>query len=182
MFLSAKDFGNYGTVFHIAEENLLTVLRERLAKAQLDEEKRKLIRKAFVKSIQSPKGRTLPKADKLRVFEFDPTIRAQEDVKDHEGKVIISKGTQINPLDVSKLRENLLFFDGADQKQVAWAKNHEGRWILANGRPLDLEESEQKAVYFDQGGYLSARLGIQALPAKVKQGSKKLIIEETPCF
>jgi conjugal transfer pilus assembly protein TraW len=182
MLLSAKDFGTYGTTFSIAEEDLLLVLRERLAQTQWDEEKRDQIRNAFVKRIEVPKGRQLLKAEKLRVFEFDPSIVLQEDIKDHEGKAIVYKNTHINPLEFSVLREDLLIFDGTDISQVAWAKSQQGRWILANGKPLDLEDREQRPVYFDQGAYLSLKLGIRALPAKVKQESQKLVIEEMPCF
>ena len=180
--LNAKDLGNYGTLFKITEEDLLMILNERLSKATIDEHKQEEIQKAFVKSIETPKGKTLPQAIKQRSFDFDPTIYLHEDLKDKEGKIILAKGSKVNPLDNTQLRENLLFFDGNDPQQLAWAKSQKGKWILAAGRPIDLEKKEQRAVFFDQGGYLMNILGIQALPAKVTQEAKKLKVEEVPCF
>ena len=178
VLMSCLDFGTYGEVFPIQEEDFMEVLQKRLKEVQFKDE----IKEAFVSSIENPKGYRYPKAKRARSFEFDPSICVAQEIKDHHGNVLIQKGTHVNPLEIISLPEDLLFFDGNDPLQVAWAKQEKGMWILTNGKPLELEKEEQKPVYFDQAGYLASKLGIVSIPSKVSQKDKKLFIEETPCF
>lgn len=172
------DLGTYGEVFPIQEEDLLNILQERLKKARLGGK----ITEVFVDSIENPKGNLYPKAKHARSFEFDPSLSLAQDIKDHHGNILLSKGTLVNPLEITSLSKDLLFFDGNDPLQVAWAKQEKGMWILTNGKPLELEEQEATPVYFDQAGYLASKLGIASIPARVSQKDKKLLIEEVPCF
>ncbi len=180
--LSAKDFGVFGATFVIQEEDLIVVLQERLAKAKLEEKQILELQDAFIESVKNPKGKKLPKAIYPRIFEFDPTLCMQEDIKDQDGKIIVSKGMQFNPLNSIVLRNGLLFFDGNDKKQLAWAKQLQGLWVLTAGNPLEVESRENRPVYFDQAGYLTSKLKIESLPARVTQKGLKLKIEEIPCF
>jgi conjugal transfer pilus assembly protein TraW len=68
----------------------------------------------------------------------------------------------INPLDYVTLSKELLFVDGRDVEQVAWALTFE--------RPL----------YFDQKGLLTRRFQIAAVPASVTQEGRRLRIREFP--
>ncbi len=179
--LEAKDVGNYGHTFSIAEEDLLLMLQKRLNNAHWDAQKCHEIQNVLIEKIEKPLGINLPKALKIRIFAFDPTICLQTNITDQAGKIIIPKGTKINPLDTAKLNENLLFFDSNDAGQLAWAKTQNGKWILTSGAPLAIEKTENRPVYFDQGGYLTKKLGIRALPAKVSQAQDKLKVEEIPC-
>lgn len=181
-FLLAQDFGTYGTTFSIDEDDLIVVLQERLKKTQYDESKKMEIQKVLTKAVEEPKGKILPRANIRRCFDFDPTLLVKEEVKDQNGELIIRKGMKVNPLDSSTLAEQLLIFDANDPKQILWAKNIHGIWILTNGSPLELEKQENRPVYFDQAGYLTTKLGITSLPAIVTQEDKKLKVEETPCF
>lgn len=178
----AKDFGTFSHTFSIQEEDFIVVLQERLSKVQQTENERLELRRTFVKSIEKPKGKLFPQSTNYRVFEFDPTVCIHEDLRDDEGQIIVAKGTKVNPLDTTSLRTDLLFFDADDAKQILWARSKQGLWILTKGEPLTLEKEEHREVYFDQGSYLSNKLGIRALPAKVSQKGKKLKIEEIPCF
>ena len=109
----------------------------------------------------------------------------QTDLKDHQGRVFAKKGTKINPLETVNLSHNLIFFDGDDEEQVAWAKEkfsesiktNSIRLILIKGAPLKLAEELNIPVYFDQGG-LTQKLGIHHVPAVVAQENLKLKIEE----
>lgn len=179
--LVAKDFGTYGKTYPIDEEDIIEVLKNRLSTADF-ESKQELWKKTLVEIVETPRGRVLPRAAKERKLLFDPTIVVQNDVKDLEGKTFALKGTKVNPLDKHKLEEPLLFFDGNDEKQINWAKNNKGMWILIQGNPLEIEKNEHRPVYFDQKGYLSKKLGICALPALVTQEGKLLSIVEAPCF
>src|SRR5262249_53843321 len=146
----------------IAEEDLIEVLTIRLKTAQFDESKKEEIRKAVIQQVERPKGKMLPRAEKWRSFEYDPTLYVYADIKDHNDEIIIPKGTKINPLKKTPLREDLIFFNGDDQQQIEWAKNLKGKWILTNGNPLEVERHEERTVYFDQAGYLIGKLGIQS--------------------
>lgn len=180
--LGAKDLGKFGETFPIQEDDLIEVLQDRLVQNKMDAKKKQEFEQTFVNSIKNPKGSCLPKAIQKRCFEFDPTIYVREDVKDQNGNIIIPKGTKINPLDSNPLKEDLLFFDGKDPDQLRWAKIEKGKWILTTGSPLEIEEKENRPVYFDQFSYLQKKLNIQYLPAKVTQSGNKLKIEEVPCF
>ena len=179
--LIAKDFGFYGKTYPISEESFIDVLRARLSNVDFDAKKEQWI-SDFKRSVENPKGRKLPRATKEKKFSFDPSIIAQQDIRDLEGNVIVSKGTKINPLDKYVMPEALLFFDGTDKDQVTWACSRKGVWILTLGNPIELELQEKRPVYFDQSGYLCGKMGIKALPASVRQDEKIISIEEMPCF
>jgi conjugal transfer pilus assembly protein TraW len=173
-FCLIQDLGTFGATFPIEEADLLVVLHERLTQVQQNEQSKL--------ALQSPKGRKLPKAKHLRIHYFDPSLVLKEDIKDADGKLLFKKGQQINPLETLKLSKELLFFNGNDPLQLAWAKMSPGTWILTEGNPIELEESENRPIYFDQGGALSQKLGIESLPARVSQHAVKLQIQEIPCF
>lgn len=175
-FLYGQDFGNVGTTFPIQEQNLLEYLRERLLSANQEELSR--FYQDQVKRVQEPKMLNLAEAQTNRVFFYDPTITVWEDVKDHEGNVIVKRGEKYNPLDHSTLSNNLLFFDATKNSHIEWAQSHTGMWILVKGKPIQLEEQEGIPVYFDQFGSLTQKLGIQAVPARVSQEGKLLKVEE----
>jgi conjugal transfer pilus assembly protein TraW len=180
--LYAEDLGTFGVVFPIQEEDLLIVLQKRLEAATQDPHARKTIENKFIASIEAPKGIDLPRARNPRSYEFDPSMTLNADLNDHEGKLFFKKGSAVNPLEHYSMHQNLLFFDGSDPKQIAWAKEQSGIWILTKGRPLDIERKEVRPVYFDQAGFLLDKMNIRALPVRVTQKGLRLQVEEIPCF
>jgi len=179
-YLLMHDFGTYGTTYPIAEENIIEVLKNRFNNAEF-EKKEKWVN-AFQKTVERPKGRALPRAQCERKFSFDPSITAEQDIRDGEGKIVVGKGTRINPLDKHSVSVPLLFFDGTDDEQLNWAQETEGLWIITEGNPIALESQQNRPVYFDQGGFLTRKMGINALPARVTQDKTLLSIEEIPCL
>jgi conjugal transfer pilus assembly protein TraW len=178
----AKDYGTYGATFDIQEEDFMLVLKNRLEDFRLDEKRKDEWQRAFVGSIENPRGKELPRAKASRKFEYDPTLLIRDDIRDHEGKLIVAKGTTINPLDKHSLREPLLLVDGNDDEQMDWVKIQPGVVILTNEKPLALEKLLNRPIYFDQSGYLTNKLGIKSLPAKVTQNGNKLVVEEVLCI
>lgn len=128
----------------------------------------------------------LSKAKETRIFYYDPTYIISEDLKDHTGQIFYKKGTQLNPLETVSLSQNLLFFDGDDDEQVAFAKENlkeklaenSVKLILVKGAPLVLSEELKVPVYFDQSGLLTKKLRIHHVPALVTQHGLRLRIEE----
>jgi conjugal transfer pilus assembly protein TraW len=123
-------------------------------------------------------------AASLRSWQFDPTISAERDIADQKGRIIIARGTRVNPLDTVPLRAPLVFLDGDDPAQLAWASARYGKTnaklILVRGAPLALMKARQRRFYFDQGGALVTHFGIRAVPAVVEQQGRVLRITETP--
>jgi conjugal transfer pilus assembly protein TraW len=181
--LEAKDLGTYGHVFPIEEEDLLTVLRNKvneLLKEELETVRNK-VQSHYCSQFQNPQPiQGLKDATVYRVFYVDPTICSDRDIRDHEGKIVIPKGKCVNPLETVIHLNALLFFDASNPQHIEWAKaqNKLVKWVLTKGKPLELEEKENHPVYFDQFGTLVKKFGIKHLPAKVSQEGLKLKIEE----
>ncbi|CCB87832.1 conjugal transfer pore protein TraW [Simkania negevensis] len=177
IFVLAKDFGTEGHVFPVLEENLKEYLQKKLK--PLSEER---IETKLIQAARNPKPLQLSEARVARSFTYDPTYILPETIQGADGEIIASKGDKTNPLEHVELDEGLLFFDGSNPKHVKWAEFQSGKflWILVNGSPLELEEEKERPIYFDQGGHLCEKFGIQHIPSRVTQKEKQLLIEEIP--
>jgi conjugal transfer pilus assembly protein TraW len=182
---SAKDLGIQGHLFPIQEESFLEYLQRQLAALGPDElkEAQEAIQRHFFQALKTPPAVAgLQETTHYRVFYFDPSIRLQKEITDHQGKILIAKGTYFNPLEQVTLDQELLLFDASYESHLAWAnqKTSDAKWILVSGRPLALEQAEEHPIYFDQQGVLVKKFHIQHVPAKVTQEGLKLKIEEIP--
>ena len=187
--LLSKDFGVHGKIAPIEEEDPLQVIQQKLKtmeeRGELEHHNRKLQQKTKA-AVERPKPvEGLTRAIESRVFTYDPTYVVKEDLKDHAGRVFYKKGTRVNPLETVNLSQELLFFDGDDEEQVAFAKKKlkdiSLKLILIKGAPLALAEELKIPVYFDQNGGLTKKLGIRHVPALVTQTDLLLRIEEIKC-
>lgn len=179
-----------GPTYPIAEEDVVAWLERRAQALESSAKGKALAAKARADrdaAVQRP-----PRVDKVGAARrkatrwFDPSLTVSYDLKDADGRVFAPTGTTVNPLDYVTLSKALLFFDGDDERQVAWAmretKRLDGRAkpILIGGSPVEISERLERAVYFDLGGKLAEKLGIQTVPARVTQDGRRLRIEETP--
>ena len=182
--LHAKDLGVYGETFPITEENLLEVIRKKLANMEangsLAQDQKKIAQKVREKILKPSPLKGLIKTQTPRQWFYDPSMTVESDIKDHKGNLIASKGDVINPLDRVSWGTPLLFLDGDDPEQVDWAETQHvlAKWVLVKGSPVDLEEKLKRPVYFDQAGMLLNKFGIQQVPCRVSQKDKKLLVEE----
>lgn len=184
--LQAKDFGVRGKIAPITEENPIVLIQSKLKsmeeRGDLEQHNRELQKKTKA-AIERPKPvEGLSKAIKTHIFYYDPTYIVPEDLKDHTGQIFYKKGTKINPLETVTLSQELLFFDGDDADQVAFAKEtlrvSSVKLILVKGAPLVVSEELKVPVYFDQSGLLTKKLDIHHVPAFVAQEGMRLRIEE----
>ncbi len=184
--LSAKDFGTQGTTYVIEEEDPIALIQQKLKtmdeNGELEKHNQELQKKTKA-SIERPKPVPgITKAIKSRVFYYDPTYVVERDLKDHKGQVFAHKGDRINPLEKVSFSQTLLFIDGDDEDQCAWAKTKLNessiKLVLVKGAPLELAKLWDTHVYFDQNGYLCKKLGISRVPAIVTEENKRLRIEE----
>jgi conjugal transfer pilus assembly protein TraW len=185
---AAQDLGVIGPVYPIAEPNLLDVIVARLREAEASGALAKLQRDArssAKREVEHPAAvATLTKTTRLRSFYYDPTIVVPYPITDAEGRVIVSPGTRVNPLDTVSLSKHLLFFDARDAGQIKRARQLLDRYrgrvklILTGGSYLDLAHKWKLPIYYDQQGTLTEKLRIGHVPALVSQEGKRLRIDE----
>lgn len=180
--LAALNCGNHGHLFPVVEEDLIECIRKKLAQVEWDTWE-DLLQEKVVRLAKYPTPvQKLKEAMTYRCCLYDPSMVSSQDITDGRGKVIVPAGKKVNPLEMARLGDSLLFFDGSKQTHIDWALSQECpcKWILVKGCPVDLEEKYQRAVYFDQQGYLTDKLEITHVPAKVSQEGLNLKIEEIP--
>ena len=181
--IQAKDFGVQGTTYPVIEESLLEHLQHQLSALPSEtlQLKQLEVQERVKQSVLNPTAvQGLHKANIFRTFTFDPSITLDKDILDPHGNLIAAKGSTVNPLTTVQLKSSLLIFDGTDPEQVTWAVEHgdHTKWILINGRPIDLMKEHDRAVHFDQGGAICRHFKIMAVPAIVCQKGRLLEIEE----
>ena len=183
--VAARDYGQQGTVWAIAEPDLLAQIHARLMSLEKSGETAKLneeLKRRTIARVNRPEPVAgLVAASATRRWRFDPTVTLERDIADDKGRVVIAAGTRVNPLDTVRLREPLVFLDGDDEAQLAWASRRFGskaKLILVRGAPLELMKARQRRLYFDQGGHLVKRFGIRAVPATVEQDGRALLVTE----
>lgn len=183
---AARDYGQHGAVWSIAEPDLLEQIHARLTHLEVSGETGRLnaaLQRHTVAKVERPDPVPgLAPAATTRTWTFDPTITVSADIRDARGAVIIARGTRVNPLDTVPLRTPLVFLDGDDAASLDWAaatfgKRHP-KLILVSGAPLKLMKARQMRVYFDQGGTLVRHFGIRAVPAVVEQKRRVLQVTE----
>ena len=186
----ARDLGTIGPVYPIAEPDLLdeiqAVLKAKEASGELG--RLQAVAQARMRAhIETPTPVAgLARAKVARAWDFDPSVSFDEPIVDREGRTVVPAGTLANPLTVVRLRSVLLFIDGRDKAQLKLAERLIQRSdqpvtpILTAGSPAALSQLWQRQVYFDQGGRLTTRFGIHAVPARVSQAGLVLRVEEFP--
>ena len=185
---AAQDLGVIGPVYAIAEPNLMEVILARLREADTSGALAKLqqdARSGAKREVEHPAAVTrVTKTTQPRSFYYDPTIVVPYPITDAEGRVIVSPGTQVNPLDTVSLSKHLFFFDARDAGQIKRARQLLDRYhgrvklILTGGSYLDLAHKWRLPVYYDQQGTLTEKLRIGHVPALVSQEGKRLRIDE----
>ena len=186
----AKDFGNRGANYPVAEESILLSLQKKFAELDLKKEGERM-RSIAEERVRNPApvSGVIP-AKETREFWHDPTYILTEDALLPCGRVLYKAGTRVNPLDYMNLDRRLFFIDGREEKQVEWLKGQllpdnssgvkkiEDRIILVGGSPPEIQDKLGFEVYFDQGGELTTRFGIRGSPAVAEQAGKNLKIVE----
>lgn len=186
----ARDLGTIGPVYPIAEEDMVDAIHARLREKEASGELARIeaeAKRRVQASVQTPAPVPgLRRVQVARSYHFDPSVKFDESVVDDKGRVVIPAGTVANPLDVVSLTSTWLLFDGRDPKQVALARAEIAaavgpiKAILVGGSPLPLSQEWKRPVYFDQGGRTVRRLGITAVPVRVRQDGRMLLIQEIP--
>jgi conjugal transfer pilus assembly protein TraW len=187
---TGADLGRLGPTYPIAEPDMIEAikaeLRAKQASGELDRYQNDAVTRAKASINNPPIVAGLVRAAERRTFHFDPSVRVDESLVDHQGNVVVPAGSVVNPLDYSAFNQVLLFIDGRDADQVAYAQRMLAtdprlvKPILVAGSPPALMEASNRRVYFDQQGLLTQRFGILRVPATVRRDGNRLLIEEVP--
>lgn len=183
----AQDLGDYGQVYGIQEKDAIDQITGKLTELDKRGELKKLWEKHRDKNLAAIENPApLPGISTVataKVWTFDPSFTFSEDIKDHLGNLLVRAGTKVNPLQYTPLTKSLIFIDGRDPAQVAYAKKRtdehpRDKVILVAGSFLKLNREWKRPTYFDQRGHLTSRLGIKRVPAIVTQSGTLLRVEE----
>lgn len=175
-----------GQVREVRETDLLQHLRARAAAWEanggLDAYRRDLEHRARLYVESPPPVAGIVHATEVKSRLFDPTVTVRHDIRDHKGSLIARAGTTVNPLDHVTLSTTLVFIDGGDADQVAWALARDARTriVLVDGPILDLMREHKRRLYFDRHGLLTRCFAIAAVPATVEQEGRSLRVREFP--
>ena len=192
--LTAKPLGVVGQVFPIGEVDMLQWIENRLRTLEQTGEldsMREQFQENVRQGVKRPRPVGLTTTTSPTTFSVDPTLTLAADITDHNGNVMYPKGTQINPFDTKtwpsmsqanqaqfQFNKTLVFFDGDDPQQIAWAKQYQTaqgesqlniKWILTGGEPEAAHHQLNSRTYFDQQGNLTRALTIKHVPSVVKQ-------------
>lgn len=186
--LDAADHGQMGETFPIIEADLLATISARLSTLEASGGLAALqqrMREQAVASVRRPRPVAgLSPASVRREWLFDPSVVLEEDITDAKGNLIASKGTRANPLTLTQMRQALVFVDGDNEAEVAWAVRQwsagAAKIVFVAGSPFDAMKPWQRRFYFDQGGQLTARFGIRHTPAVVSGNGLTLKVAELP--
>ena len=107
------DLGTEGNTTEIAEQNLIDVMKERVAKVDWATKKKKAFERAWVNQTFD----VLPTAQEDREREIDPTFVVEADLKDAAGNLIRSKGERVNPLEIRPFTMNMLVFNPLSRRE-----------------------------------------------------------------
>ena len=182
----AKDLGVRGATWPVAEPDLLAEIEARLTQMQRSGELARLQGQARSRArsrLEEPDPVAgIAPAREVRTRLFDPSIVVERDIRAADGTAIARAGARVNPLATHKLTRDLLFIDARREAEIAWALAHErpAKIVLLAGRPLDLARRFGAPVFFDQGGRLAARFGLNRTPVLIEQAGSRLRITEVP--
>lgn len=185
----ASDLGVIGPVYPIAETDFMQQVQATLKQKEASGDLARW-RTQQVEALQAAADRPAP-VQGLRPtlhtqsWFWDPSIIIPTDMRDANGHLLLAAGSHFNPLTQIRTWTPLIFFDGDNPDQVAWAvslnqqlqgKEH---LILVNGSLSKTALSfPNNHLYFDQDGRLVQRLSITHIPAIVSQSGQRLAITE----
>lgn len=182
----AKDYGQAAQTFPVIEPDLLSTIESRLRRAEASGELART-NEMFAKRVEAKVRRPdavpgITPAETARSWDFDPSVRMERDIHDQKGNLIAAAGQRINPLDFVSIRQDLVFIDGDDPEQMAWATTRysdtTAKIIFLKGSPVEQMTAKKRRFYFDQAGKLTSRFGIEHTPAVVTQAGKVMRISE----
>lgn len=194
----AEDLGTRANVYRIdpdGREQLKDLARKKQKSGELDKFWSDY-RNKVVDAVKNPAPlgvkSSYARRSELRELKFVMPATYQ----DHTGKVIVRKGSVVEPLKIAPLKMGLLFIDGRDPKQVDYAiakgRSEPLKIVLTAGSPFHLRNKYKDAAwmggrgipfYFDQRKIIIGTLAnlygidISSVPSLLVQKGDRLAVE-----
>lgn len=186
---SAANLGTVGDIYPIAETDFLEFIHRRLGQLEADgtlaREQDRFKQRVIENTLRPPAVAGIHPAKEYAKRLFNPSFVVDEDKIGANGQAFARKGEVINPLQVAPFKQTLYFIDGDDPAQLHWFKSQrpatlEYKVILVKGNVKETSDALASQIYFDQGGAMVQRFGIQAVPARVTDAGdgKHLVVEQ----
>jgi conjugal transfer pilus assembly protein TraW len=171
-----KDYGLYGRVYPIREEDILKVfaskqkeIEERL-KERLPEIRKKML-------VLTKYDGNFEHAKEERVYYINPKLILTEDIYDHQGNILLREGMVFDPTKYVELGRYVII-DGNSQKQVEFAlKGDFKKIILISGDLEKLVKTYQRPFYF-ANDELIGRFKIKRVPAVIEREGEYVRVTE----
>ena len=184
--LVARDHGINGQTWPVIEPDLLTTIDSKLQTLEANGGIARMQQQLAARTehrVRNPVAVSgIAATQTARSWLFDPSIVVEDDIRDHKGNLIAARGARVNPLGLVEMKTNLVFIDGRDASQLAWAikewKASEAKIIFVAGSPFDRMGEYQRRFFFDQQGKLTQHFGIAHVPAVVAQAGEALEVRE----
>ncbi|WP_166255999.1 TrbC family F-type conjugative pilus assembly protein [Marinobacter salicampi] len=145
--LDEGDLGQRGPVQDVSEPNLMDTIAQRISEVDWDEKKKKAIENVWNNVPMYP----LPPATENRIIRIDPTVQAQRDILDAQGKVLVTAGTRINPLDIHSFNSIVIVFNPLRESELEVAKKMVKNYVAQGQKVIpvlsEIDKTEGWAMY-----------------------------------
>ncbi|MYB26761.1 MAG: hypothetical protein F4X32_04540 [Candidatus Dadabacteria bacterium] len=175
-----KDFGVHGKLYEIKEEDMLSYVRRKAGEIDMRELRESMERKLEESYAQySLVSLKVPSATEERVRYVDPSVKVQNPLYDHTGKVIFPPGV-VNPLDYISLSKSILVLREDQVKRALAETDKRGEkpiLLLTDG---DVRRASLLAgrMVHKATPFMLKRLRIEKVPSLVTQEGRKLRVRE----
>jgi conjugal transfer pilus assembly protein TraW len=126
------DLGQRGTIFGIAEPDMIEEMQRRMHEYDWAKEKQHAIDNFWANQKDSV---SLPTAQKNSERNIDTSVVSSQDIYHPDGRLIVKKGQKINPQAIMPMRHAYILFDATNKKQVEIAKKV-GDGMLKKHKPV----------------------------------------------
>jgi conjugal transfer pilus assembly protein TraW len=149
-----------------------------------------------IEAIKHPAPLGVPSDARYRTELHDLRFVMSQDYRDETGRVVVRRGTVIEPLKIQPLTTGLVVIDGRDEEQIRYALAAGARErlkiVLTAGSPYDLRMRFRNVMwngaptvpfYFDQRKLIINQLqrlygiDLRSVPAKLTQQGSQLRID-----
>ncbi|MDF1684495.1 MAG: type-F conjugative transfer system protein TraW [Legionellaceae bacterium] len=181
----ASSLGVIGETFPVAERSFLSLIESRLKQFE-EEGTLGEIEARWVSQVNEhahrPTSLNLPRATQARTHRYYPSTTLGQDIRDHQGRVLMRAGTQVNALShMPQYQPHWIFLNADDKDQIQWAQHtlrKNTKVILTAGDIGDAERALNTEIFFDQGGRITQKLHVTHVPAEVTREGATLRIDE----
>lgn len=168
-----------GPVYPIIEPDWSSWLPKQ-AEKRLKERPLTFSRDQFKNALNRMMPKThVPEVKVSRRYSVDPSVQVGLPVTDHTGRIVISAGTRVNPLERLPSYRPIVIIDGTKKKQVDWAAEIQGSplVLITTGDVFDLSRRFGRQIY-PAPSALIERFAIERVPAMISSKNGMIEVEE----